>query len=225
MSLVVVTMLVAVAIGWARGGSLDRLGALPLRSRRLLVLAFAAQLAGTVVGGPFHPVGLALSGALVVAFLLRNRGVRGTGLIALGLLANAVVVLANGAMPVSVHAAGRAGVTTQPILAGADRRHEIADERTRLPWLGDVVPLPMPVRPEVVSPGDVLVAAGAAQLVVVGMGRGWTLRGRQQGRPRRALPPLPAAPARGGSAGAAASSGPPRRLPELSARRREGRPS
>ena len=185
MALVLVTLLVAVAIGWARGGSLDRLGALRLRSRRLLVLAFAAQLGGTVVGGPFHPLGLAASGALVVAFLLHNRGVRGTGLLALGLLTNAVVVLANGAMPVSTSAAGRAGATTQPILNGSDRRHEIAGATTRLPWLGDVVPLPLPVRPEVVSPGDVLVAAGAAQLVVVGMAPGGMRYAQRQGRPRR----------------------------------------
>ena len=194
MALVVVSLLAAVAVGWARGGSLERLGTLRLNSRRLLVLAFAAQLAGTVVGGPFHPLGLAASGGLVVAFLLRNRGVRGTGLIALGLLANAVVVLVNGAMPVSLAAAGRAGVTTQPILNGSDQRHELADAGTRLPWLGDVVPLPLPLRPEIVSPGDVLIAAGAAQLVVLGMAPG-RLRHARTGRTRNgAAGPRAAAP-------------------------------
>lgn len=186
MALVVLSLLAAVVVGWLRSGSLDRLGGLQLRSRRLLVLAFAAQLGGAVVGGPFHPLGLAASGGLVVAFLLRNRGVRGTGLLALGLLTNALVVSANGAMPVSTSASGRAGVTTQPILNGSDRRHEIADADTRLRWLGDVVPLPLPVRPEIVSPGDVLVAAGAAQLVVVGMAPGPARRARQPAR-RRAM--------------------------------------
>lgn len=169
MSLLVLALLAALVVGWVGSGSLDRLGRLPLRSRRLVVLAFAAQLVGTLVGGPLYPVGLAVSAVLVVAFLALNRSVRGTGLIALGLLANALVVGANGAMPVSLHAAARAGVPVEDLAAGA--RHERADRGTRLPWLADVVPVAFPPRPEVVSPGDVLVTAGAAQLVVVGMTR------------------------------------------------------
>jgi hypothetical protein len=197
-SLVVVVLAVALALGWARGGSLERLGALPLRSRRLVVGALLAQLLGSVVGGPFYPVGLALSAGLVVGFLARNRGIRGTGLVALGLLANALVVGLNGAMPVSADAAGRAGVGVQDLLTGADARHEPAGRGTRLRWLGDVVPVPLPLRPEVVSAGDVLVAAGLGQLVALGMvGAGATDRaGRPQGRPRRALPPLPPEAAR-----------------------------
>jgi hypothetical protein len=195
-SLVLVVLAVALAAGWARGGSLDRLGALPLRSRRLVVGSLAAQLVGTVVGGPFYPLGLAVSAALVVAFLARNRGIRGTGLVALGLVANAAVVGANGAMPVSLEAAGRAGIGTQDLLARSDPRHEPADRATRLPELGDVVPVPLPLRPEVVSAGDVLVAAGLGQLVALGMvGAGATDRApRAQGRPRGTPPPLPASP-------------------------------
>ena len=202
MSLVLVVLAVALVVGWARGGSLDRLGALPLRSRRLVVGSLVAQLVGTVVGGPFYPVGLAASAALVVAFLVRNRGIRGTGLVALGLVANALVVGANGAMPVSLEAAGRAGIGTQDLLARSDPRHEVADRDTRLPWLADVVPVPLPLRPEVVSPGDVLVASGLGQLVALGMvGAGATDRaprpGPPQGRPRGTPPPLPSRTLRG----------------------------
>jgi hypothetical protein len=169
-----VALLVAVVAGWLTGGSLDRLGSLPLRSRRLVWSAFAAQAVGAIVGGPVYAVGLAVSAVLVAWFLLRNRGIRGTGLVALGLLSNALVVGLNGAMPVSLDAAGRAGTTTQHILAGDDPRHELADRDTRLREIGDIIPVPAPWRPEVVSPGDVLVAAGLAQLVLLGMrtGRG-----------------------------------------------------
>ena len=55
------------------------------------------------------------------------------------------------------------------VAAGFDSRHVVTDGSTRLPLLGDVVPVLLPLRPEVVSPGDVLVASGLAQLVVVGM--------------------------------------------------------
>jgi hypothetical protein len=180
-SLAVVALLAALAIGVAAGGSLERLGSLPLRRRRLAVAAVAAQLAGAVLGGPLHAVGLAVSVALVVGFLAANRHVRGTGLVALGLAANALVVGLNAAMPVSAHAAARAGVAPA---GGDDPRHEPSSAGTRLPWLGDVVPLPLPWRPEVVSPGDVLVAAGLAQLVVAGMVR--PLRGVPEVRRRHA---------------------------------------
>jgi hypothetical protein len=97
--------------------------------------------------------------------------VRGTGLVTLGLAANALVVLLNGAMPVSAHALARAQLSTQDLLAGQDPRHELADAGSALRPLGDVIPVLLPWHPEVVSPGDVLVAAGLAQLVVVGMRR------------------------------------------------------
>ena len=170
MLLVICVLLAALGLGWAFGGRLDRLGRLPLRANRLVVAAFVAQLAGAVLGGTAYPVGLAVSGLLAGIFLTRNRGIRGTGLIALGLLGNAVVVGLNGAMPVSRVAALRAGVSTQDIASGHDPRHELADGRTRLRGAGDVIAVPLPLRPQVVSPGDVLVAAGLGQLVVVGMG-------------------------------------------------------
>lgn len=179
MVLVVVVLLVALVVGRLAGGTLGRLGALAVHARHLVVLALGAQVLGAVVGGPAHAMGLVASAGLVVAFLVRNRGVRGTGLVALGLLANALVVGANGAMPVSVEAAGRAGVGTSGLIAGADPRHELSGRGSRLPWLGDVVPVPLPRFPLVVSAGDVLVAAGLGQLVVAGMLR-----------PRR-LPVLP----------------------------------
>ena len=167
-----VALLAAVVLGWLSGGSLERLGTMPLHGRSLVFGAFGAQAVGAIIGGPVYPLGLAVSAVLVVWFLTRNRGVRGTGLVALGLLCNALVVGLNGAMPVSVHAAGRAGTTTQHILIGDDPRHELADRHTRLRSLGDIVPVRAPWRPEVVSPGDILIAAGLAQLVFLGMRTG-----------------------------------------------------
>ncbi len=166
---VVLCLLVALTVGRVSGGTLGALGALPLRRRATVVGALLAQVLGAVVGGPFYAVGLVVSAGLVVVFLLANRGVRGFGLVALGLASNALVVGLNGAMPVSEAASGRAGVSTQALLTGQDPRHERSGPRTLVPWLADVVPVPYPVRPEVLSPGDVLVAAGLAQLVVLGM--------------------------------------------------------
>jgi Family of unknown function (DUF5317) len=176
-SLVLVVLVAALALGGACGGSLERLGALPLRTRRLVVLALLAQVAGALLGGVAYPVGLGLGALLALAFLARNRGARGAGLVGLGVVANALVVGVNGAMPVSLEAGLRAGVTVQPVLLGQDPRHELLGEQTRLPLLADVVPVPLPLAPQVVSPGDVLVAAGLGQLVLLGM------RGGRPGQP------------------------------------------
>lgn len=173
MGLVVVVLLVAVGIGLLRGGGLEHLGGLPLRSRRLVAAALVVQLAGGLVGGvtgdSVYVVALAVSALLVAAFLARNRGLPGSALVALGLLANVLVVGANGAMPVSLAAAARAGVPVAELGLADDARHEPVTPATRLRLLGDVVPVPLPLRPEVVSPGDVLVAAGLGQLVVLAM--------------------------------------------------------
>lgn len=169
--LAVLALVVALGIGWAAGGRFEQLGHLPLRRGWLVVVGVGLQLLGAYGGGRLYGAGLALSATAVAVFLLANRAVQGVALVALGLLSNAVVVLANGAMPVSAHAATRAGVGLQDLLAEADPRHELADSTTALRPLSDVVPVALPVHPEVVSPGDVLVAAGLAQLVVVGMRR------------------------------------------------------
>ena len=169
MILAVAAVGVAMALGLLLGGSVDRFSRLPLRRRELIWVAAGAQVAAAVGGGPLYPIGLAASAVLVAAFLALNRGLRGTGLLALGLICNAVVVGLNGAMPVSASAAARAGTTTQALRTGRDQRHNLAGPTTRLRRLGDVIPVPFPVRPEVVSAGDVLVAAGLAQLVLVGM--------------------------------------------------------
>ncbi|MBV9097231.1 MAG: DUF5317 domain-containing protein [Frankiaceae bacterium] len=176
MSLAVVVLVGAIVVGLAAGGSWRRLTDLPLRRLRLVVAAVLAQVGGTVVGAlgiaqesTSYAVGLALSAAFALAFCWHNGRTAGVPLVTAGLILNALVVAANGAMPVSIVAAYHARVPIAAISAGTDARHEIAGEGTALSWLGDVVPLPLPLRPEVVSAGDVLVVAGLAELVVVGM--------------------------------------------------------
>jgi hypothetical protein len=164
-----VVLLAALVLGYGAGGDLNRLGQLPLRRARLVLAAVLAQALGSVVGGPAYPLGLVVSAGLVAVFLAHNRGLRGTGLLGAGLLCNALVVGLNGAMPVSSEASGQARISIQDLLTGADPRHELEGPDTRLRWLGDVIPVLLPLHPEVVSPGDVLVAAGLAQLVVGGM--------------------------------------------------------
>jgi hypothetical protein len=62
-------------------------------------------------------------------------------------------------MPVSLRAADLAEVD----IADVGVKHEVADASTRLPWLGDVIPVP--VLSTLLSAGDLLIAAGIAWLV------------------------------------------------------------
>jgi hypothetical protein len=137
----------------------------------LLVVAALLQ-AGTAWLAPgsvaTRVVTLALSGLLVALFLWGNWQLAGMPLIALGLLLNAVVVGLNFAMPVSLEAAARAGLAPEELHLGDDPLHEAAGPGTRLGLLGDQIPVALPWRPQVVSPGDVLIAAGVGLLLVTG---------------------------------------------------------
>jgi hypothetical protein len=133
------------------------------RGVRLVVAAAVLQLAGTL-WSPAYAVLLALSALLAAVFVVANVRVPGVPLIALGLLLNAVVIGLNGAMPVSEAAAQRAGVATDALVG--ELRHTTSGDGTTLGALGDVIPVPLPWRAEVVSVGDVFVAAGVGLLVL-----------------------------------------------------------
>ena len=172
MILVLVVAVLAVAVAVAAGG--DRLVGLRVRAVRLLVIAAALQVVtGTLASGSVvvRIPTMLLSAVLVALFLWANWKVAGVPLVAAGLLLNGVVVALNFAMPVSVSAAARAGLTPAELRLADDPFHEQSGAHTRLSRLGDTIPVALPWRPQVVSPGDVLVAAGVALLFVVGGAR------------------------------------------------------
>jgi hypothetical protein len=178
-TVIVLVLLGAVGIGLIRGGSLDRLSQLPMRRGWLVMVAAALTALGANGGrlglpGQATYVGCSVAAAAFVAlFVLHNRRLVGVPLVVLGFALNAAVIVANGAMPVSRQAADYAGVEIDPLLAGDDARHELQDEQTRLRLLGDVIAVPLPgplsAGSNVVSAGDVVLAAGIGQLVVAGM--------------------------------------------------------
>lgn len=113
------------------------------------------------------------SQSLVASFLLLNRHLSGVWLVAVGLGLNALVVAANGAMPVSSSAVETAGAEAlsdpRHVEHGVHLRNEEMTKETHLPLLSDVIPIP-PFE-KVVSLGDLVLAAGllwAALSVVEG---------------------------------------------------------
>ena len=140
----------------------------------LVLAAFAVQavepLAAAYVAYSY-PMALAVSATLMVQFTARNIHVPGVALAGLGVLLNALVVLGNGAMPVSEHAAARAGIDLRALDLDADPRHERLDGNTRLGLLGDVLPAPVPGHREVDSAGDIALAGGVGLLIFTTMCR------------------------------------------------------
>ncbi len=165
MPFTVLVLGVAVALGYLRGGRLSRIAEVVAWSWLLLV-GLALQLAveaassrGQLPGA--LGTGLLLAGQMLVAvWALLNRYLPGMPLIFLGLLLNAIVLTANGAMPVAPEAIAAIGLPGSEPQGG---KHELMTDDTRLGWLADVVPLP-PLR-TIVSVGDIVLAAGIIPLL------------------------------------------------------------
>ncbi|MGW0657638.1 DUF5317 family protein [Streptodolium elevatio] len=167
MGLAVLVLVLALGAGALLGGRVSGLSRLPVRHLPWLGCAFAAQLIAALVSDPtVHQLALLGSAALAARFAAGNLHLAGIPLAASGLLLNALVIVLNGGMPLSEHAAARAGV---PLDGAAAAGRVVAGADTRFNALGESIPVPLPVLPEVDSPGDLLVAAGVGLLVVGGM--------------------------------------------------------
>jgi hypothetical protein len=161
MVLVVLTVVGGLLVGLLRGGRLRHLADAPLRHTWLAVVAAGAQFVFALAPSPGAAVVLTgISQAGLLAFLWSNRLLAGALLVAVGSLLNSIVIIANGAMPVSREAL--LAITRHPaeIVAG---RHRLLTESDALPWLADTIGLPL-LR-TVVSPGDVVLAAGIGLMV------------------------------------------------------------
>lgn len=194
MSVILLVIVGSLVVGVARGGTMTNLSELPFRSARLLLAAVVVQVLGAFAAraglprpGLLYVLGMVASAALVTVFVARNRALPGMALIVLGFVLNAIVVTANGAMPVDPKAAERVGIDTIRLYQNVDAKHELADSATRLRFLADVIPVPLPWPLErgsnVVSIGDVVLAAGIGVLLVNGM-----LGVRERGEPKHVRP-------------------------------------
>jgi hypothetical protein len=172
----------AVVIGYARGGRLHRVTEAGLAWSWLLFVGLALQL-GVDIGAAYSALlvgavgtGLLLaSHALVAVWIWINRFLPGIFLVFCGLALNALVIGLNGGMPVDPEAMVAVGLSAEGAIQG---KHVLMTEATRLPWLGDVFPIP--VLRTVISVGDVVLAAGLIPIV----GHLMTYRGRDQRRSR-----------------------------------------
>ncbi|MDQ4065432.1 MAG: DUF5317 domain-containing protein [Actinomycetota bacterium] len=160
MLVTLVVAIVAASIAVARGGSLKSLAETRFAWVPLLIAALVLQVMADLLWAGGTPV-IALTFVAVALFLFLNRHLPGMLIAAFGMTLNLIVIGLNGAMPVSLWAADVAGIEITPQDTGV--KHEIADENTALAPLGDTIPLPRTGR--ILSPGDLIIAAGIGILV------------------------------------------------------------
>lgn len=168
----------AIALGYLFGGRLHRFEQLRPRLWGLALSGLAIQFFPLPdgIGGTDLVVRTAVLGvsySLLVAFALANVRLPGMALVLLGLLANFVVIVANGGMPVSEAAlrdSGQAELIPHLRSDGADKHHLMNDDDV-LTFLADVIGVPEPVG-QAVSVGDLFQYGGLIWLAIS------TMRGR-----------------------------------------------
>jgi hypothetical protein len=166
---------IGIALGFAMGGRLDRLGELQFEWGWLAVAGLAIQIvlfSGFVDAGLGRGVGEAIYVASTGAVLLavwRNLSVPGLPLVAVGAISNLAAIVANeGIMPTTAEALAAAGM-------GADESFSnsaIVPDPALAP-LTDIFALPpwLPLS-NVFSIGDVLIGLGIVLVIALGMRRG-----------------------------------------------------
>jgi Family of unknown function (DUF5317) len=175
MRLLIPVIALAVVAGYAFRGRLTHLEHLRLRWWWLVIAGLGIQFLPLPEGDAGNDLlvrtgVLAASYLLLLVFAAANVRLPGMPLILIGLLCNAVVITANGGMPVSVYAlrdSGQPDVVELLIDEGADKHHRLDDDDV-LTFLADVIAVPAPIR-QVVSVGDLFVYAGLVWLVVAAM--------------------------------------------------------
>jgi hypothetical protein len=169
MRLILLTVLVALAIGLLAGGSLRDFPTAPIRWSWLVLVGVALQFA-PVRGALALPMLLA-SFAFLLAFVLANIRAPGFPLILVGLALNALVITLNQGMPVSREALISSGQSSTLVDLTTDtdgQKHFLADDDTVLLQLGDVIALGGPIR-QAISVGDGFVHLGIGWFIVVAL--------------------------------------------------------
>lgn len=155
--MLLLSVVLSLAAGWLAGGRLGRfegagLKLLPLPALSLLVQRLSAA-----------PWALCLAYGLLFLFLWRNRHLKKTALLmGAGSLLNLLVIALNGwRMPVSARATALLSPQGLAALTAGDiPMYALADAGTLLPFLGDILYLPLPLIGGFASVGDLLLAAG-----------------------------------------------------------------
>lgn len=110
-------------------------------------------------------------GMLILVCAMNLERFPGVSWMLIGVFANAWVIFVNGGrMPISPAALSVAGLDRIPeyqqLVQGASFTHQVANSATKLAFLGDTIPVPLPfTEPVVASPGDIAICVGGFMLI------------------------------------------------------------
>ena len=172
-----VTVVLAALVVLITFGSFGQLSRIEVKSVWLLLAGLAIQIGITFAGIPkdlYDSVGFGVimfSYVLILAFCFVNIGIRGIGLITIGVAMNALVIGLNQGMPTRdqpvTTASGRH--IRKPI--EPDVKHRAERSSDLLPFLSDIIWLPAPFEDEAISFGDLILAVGICELAYYGSRR------------------------------------------------------
>lgn len=172
----VLAAVVGLLAGWAGRGSMGRLGQAQLHAWPLALAALAAHRLLPLLWKPGTDAPWPLLAALgyslaLLVFAAWNIRQAGAALVGAGAVANGVATaVSGGRMPVWVVATARmTPARLLPLLHGLTRTHVAMTNPTGVRWLGDVLALPQPFPPGVISAGDLAIALGVALFIAVAM--------------------------------------------------------
>lgn len=164
--ILVYVIALAVVVGYLRGGRLKHYLDDPLRGLLLPVAAFAIEAALPVFGRDYLSVAVIIEYALLILFVILNRGMKPVWLIGAGVTLNALVIFVNGfrmpVTPVVYHPAFERFV--ERVQSGELIEYVLVGWDGPLWFLGDTIPITRVV-PGIASVGDFVLAAGMYWLI------------------------------------------------------------
>ena len=173
--LYVYIIIISIIIGLLRNGKLSSLSQISLKRIELIVLACLIQ-AGLIFLGSkkvkfvldYSSYMIIFSYIMLLLAVWYNKTLKGMKIIALGIIFNFIVIVANGGhMPVMLSGLYKAGLDNfvLTLKEGTYVTHTLITEKTLFRFLADVIPLSPPFPdPSVVSAGDFLMFYGVFSL-------------------------------------------------------------
>lgn len=174
--LYVYIIIISILIGLLRRGTLSNLTQISLKRIELLILACLIQ-GGLVFFGTrkvkfildYSSYVMIFSYIVLILAVWYNKELKGMKIIALGIIFNFAVIVANGGhMPVLLSSLYRVGLNDFALILkeGSYVTHTLITEKTLCAFLADVIPLSPPFPdPSVVSVGDFLMFFGVFSLI------------------------------------------------------------
>ena len=174
--LYVYIIIISIIIGLLRKGKLSSLSQISMKKIELIVLACLIQGGIIFLGSKeikfvldYSPYMIIFSYIVLLLAVWYNKTLKGIKIIALGIIFNFIVIVANGGhMPVLLSSLYKAGLNDFALVLkeGTYITHVLISEKTLFRFLADVIPLSPPSPdPSVVSAGDFLMFYGVFSLI------------------------------------------------------------